>query len=377
MREIGTPQWDAKNKRWKLGVQRNGKRKWFYSSLSGKTGMRECEEKAHQWLDGGLHTEGFPKVESAVMAWLEEVKTNTGMSSYRQYEGLARNYIIPEIGSLRVDKLKTEQQIQSIINKAFKSGAQGHELSKKTLMNLRGTLTGFLKYCRKCGYTELRPEHLELPRRAKNPDRRILQPKDLQVLFSNNETSRGNNSPNTPKYEWFIHAFRFQVLTGLRPGELIGLKWKDIKKNLCSIRRSINYHGEVTPGKNENARRTFALPKRAADELAAQREMLRENGVESEYVFPRTSGEFVPHKMYRRHLLSYCAFNGIPDICPYELRHTWYSMNKSLPAELVKQMGGHSESMDTFGVYGHEVEGEREQTAELIDDVISRILGMS
>lgn len=50
MREIGTPQWDAKNKRRKLGVQRNGKRKWFSSSIPGKAGVRECEEKARQWL---------------------------------------------------------------------------------------------------------------------------------------------------------------------------------------------------------------------------------------------------------------------------------------------------------------------------------------
>lgn len=59
----------------------------------------------------------------------------------------------------------------------------------------------------------------------------------------------------------------------------------------------------------------------------------------------------------------------------HELRHTFISVNKSdLPLELMKSVVGHSQSMDTYGVYGHEIEGERHRAATIIDGVFRGIL---
>lgn len=44
------------------------------------------------------------------------------------------------------------------------------------------------------------------------------------------------------------------------------------------------------------------------------------------------------------------------------------------PAQLLKAFVGHSESMDTFGVYGHEVAGEKRRAAKIIDNVFERII---
>ena len=57
----------------------------------------------------------------------------------------------------------------------------------------------------------------------------------------------------------FIHAYRFQVLTGLRPGELVGLRWADVKGGTVFISRAVNVLGEQTRGKNDNAVRAFVL----------------------------------------------------------------------------------------------------------------------
>ena len=43
-------------------------------------------------------------------------------------------------------------------------------------------------------------------------------------------------------------------------------------------------------------------------------------------------------------------------------------------AELVKQMGGHSLAMETFGVYGHVIDGEMEKFAKLVDRILSDVL---
>lgn len=58
----------------------------------------------------------------------------------------------------------------------------------------------------------------------------------------------------------------------------------------------------------------------------------------------------------------------------HELRHTTVSLVKTeLPEELLKRVVGHSKSMDTFGVYGHDVQGELDRAATILDTVFDRI----
>lgn len=45
-----------------------------------------------------------------------------------------------------------------------------------------------------------------------------------------------------------------------------------------------------------------------------------------------------------------------------------------MPLELLKGIVGHSASMDTIGVYGHEINGEKLLTAGIVDDVFARLL---
>lgn len=364
------PVWIEKRGLWRARVQKNGVRKEFTSSTPGRAGKREVLERAEKWLAGGL-SDRDPTVAEVAAEWLEKVLQNTGKTSWRQYNTHVRNYIVPVIGSLHMSQLTNEQQLQDVIDKAFRCGVRdGRELSAKTLTNLRGTITAILRYARKAGYTTLHAENVQIPKRARRGERRAMQPDELRTLFASDETIRCREIVT----DRLIHAYRFQVLTGLRPGELIGLQWSDISGGRCQIRRSINYHGEVTPGKNYNARRTFIIPALAVEELKKQKAMLNADGVCSDYVFPDDEGNPLRHKNYRRALLRYCTHNGIEDTCPYELRHTWYSINKSLPVELVKQMGGHSESMDTFGVYGHQIDGEAERFALMLNDTIGSIL---
>lgn len=55
-------------------------------------------------------------------------------------------------------------------------------------------------------------------------------------------------------------------------------------------------------------------------------------------------------------------------ISPYELRHTAFSIAQTLPEDLVKKMGGHSQNMDTFGMYGHKIDGDMQLTFRLMEE---------
>lgn len=101
---------------------------------------------------------------------------------------------------------------------------------------------------------------------------------------------------------WFINAWRFDVLTGMRRGEIAGLEWTDIDEDsILSINRAINDQKEETLGKNDNAVRSFVLSKLMKEVLADQRALLKANGIISPWVFPDESGNrAIPDHIYKR-----------------------------------------------------------------------------
>ena len=70
----------------------------------------------------------------------------------------------------------------------------------------------------------------------------------------------------------------------------------------------------------------------------------------------------------------YCRVNELQAVSPYELRHTFVSVVKTLPAGEIKPLVGHSADMDTFGVYGHALTGDAENTAQAVNSVFLRVL---
>lgn len=363
MKRTNTATWYESKRRWQIKVQKNGIRKTFYRRFPGRAGQRECNAKADAWLDDGVENPNT-KLSRLTAEYLENLKLTASTSHYTQYEKYLRLYIDPKIGNVRISDLH-EQHLQSVIDYGYSK-----KLAKKALQNIRGCITAFMKYCRKCKYTTLFPEDLTIPRGAVSKPKSILQPDDLRKLFNIDSTEyRGK-----PAHELFINAYRFEVSTGLRPGEVIGLKWSDIANSTVFLKRSINVYGEETNGKNENAQRIFTLTEISRAILNVQREHQEQNGIETECVFSDEYGECVKENRYYKRWVHYCEVNGIQKTTAYEMRHTFVSVVKSLPEGYLKQLVGHSKDMDTYGVYSHEFLGDSKKTAELVEDIFGKIL---
>jgi len=56
------------------------------------------------------------------------------------------------------------------------------------------------------------------------------------------------------------------------------------------------------------------------------------------------------------------------------MRHTFISIAKNLSTGEIRALVGHSKSMDSWGVYGHEVQGERQRTAKKLEAIFSEIV---
>ena len=349
----GTAKWEEKHNRWRIAVQKDGERRQFYSSTPGRTGQREANAKADAWLSGEIDRSRM-KVSDVYALFMEQEKGRGSSANFESVESIGRIWILPKIGKKKISALRLGDY-QAVLIDAEKAGK-----ARKTLSNIRGIISRFSKYCRQNGYSDVYTADLEVSKHTPKKEKNILQPEELRILFTSDTTILFGQ----PEYDTYINAYRLQVVTGLRPGELIGLKWSDVDQNEIHVRRSINVRGETTKGKNDNAIRNIPITPLVWRILDDQKQVNP-----SGYIFCIAS----EHTYYNR-WKRYCTYNGLPHHSLYELRHTFVSIAKVLPEGKLKTIVGHSKSMDTFDVYGHELNGELRESAQILDAEFERLL---
>lgn len=312
-RRTNTAVWLEKLGRWQINVQKDGKRRSFYSFKPGRTGQREANKKADDWLDKGVSSRR-KTVADVWPEYLEQRQITTSESNWKPMESRWRTWIAPNLGRKKLEAL-TDQDLQHVLD-------------------------------------------LAIPASARYKGKRILQPDGLSILMRSDETVlRGK-----PVQDSFIHYYRLAVLTGMRPGELLGLEWGDIDGAVLRLYRARNVRGAITEGKNQNALRTVALSSLAIQELEAQRALTGS----ARRVFADASESTIRHRWQ-----TYCDHNGIPYCSLYELRHTFVSIAQNLPEGQLKALVGHSRSMDTYGIYAHPVQGQTQQISTALDQLFS------
>ena len=372
-----TAVWLPNQSRWQIKVQKDGVRKTFTSAKPGRTGQREANRKADAWLDEGIGNT-TKRCAEVWAEYLSSVKATAGSSYAGQVEKTGRNYILPVIGPRRISDLNVGM-LQDVLNRAYREGSLNPDskrpskgnLSRKTLQGIRGVEMNFVKWARQHQYTSLRPEdEVVVPSGARLKGRKVLQPDALRTLLSTDtRVVRGK-----VEFDENVHAYRIAVMTGLRPGELLGLRVGDVIGSELHICRAINTLNEETSGKNENAIRVVVLHPMAAEEIQRQlQQRASEEGQLSDndpvFLLKNEQSLYNYWKFYQRS-------NGIePPISLYELRHTFVSVAKTLPIGIVKDIVGHSQNMDTYGIYAHELTGDAENAARAVSGVFAQLLG--
>lgn len=355
--------WLPKYERWQINVQRDGIRRTFTSSRPGRAGQREANAKADRWLDEGIENEHIT-VAALWDRFLESKKAEVGSGRYRVVMYFGRSWLLPKMGRMQMGRV-TEVHLQDLLDDMYRRG-----LAHATIESNRATLTSFMRYARKARCSTVVPEDLHISRKAPRGEKEIMRPDELRILFTSDDTTYNAK----PSKEWYIHAFRLAVLTGLRPGELRGLKPSDRFGQTLTVSRSVNVREEITQGKNPHARRSFVLTPLAAAEWDAQLAMLEAAGIESDWLFPDEDGVLPKYTIFKWRWDVYCKANGIRGLNLYELRHTFVSIVQNLPEGYLKNLVGHSASMDTRGTYAHAQEGDAEKTAALVQDIFADYL---
>lgn len=337
-----------------------GKSHSFSSSVPGTKGRKEVIQKYEQWYYD--ESSGEKTVSKVASEFLDDVKARRGSTSeaYSQYERYIRLYIAPVCGSRKIRKM-TLRDWQSVINEAT---GRNKPLSEKTLKNLRGIIMGIIKFGYEDYQCELLRGDLYIPKGHSKKEKEILQREDVKRLLE-------------PSELWYYPLFVMGLLTGARPGELLGLQLDDITPDRIIIRRSVNASGQITEGKTANSKRMIPLGNLARSVIQDTIKRNERYNLRTKWIFCSPNGSMGSQSTMRNHWLQLKKERNLPGSV-YSLRHTFISMMKNvMPEQMIKDIVGHSVSMTTFETYGHILEDDDRRAAQIIDLAYGQNLGQN
>jgi integrase len=286
------------------------------------------------------------------------------VASYRSNLDL---HILPALGHITLRDL-TPQDVQSFLNARSRTG-----LSPRSVQYLRAILRAALAQALRWGYVERNAAALTTPPRQKPKEIEALSADDAQrLIYATRDDRLGN-------------LFTTALYTGMRQGELLGLRWPDVDLDAGTLRvrqavQKIDDHWQFVEPKSANARRTVPLCEPVVEVLRRQKERVRSMRQHADMawqewglVFPSAVGTPLDGSNVTHHLQRRLEDATLPRVTFHTLRHTCGSLlhQEGVPARTIMEILGHSQITLTLGTYCHATNAMFDEVAH----ALARALG--
>lgn len=265
-------------------------------------------------------------------------------TTIQDYRGYLRRHLEPFFGPRQLDRIDAPRVTSYLKRKR----AEG--LSSKTVQNHLNFLHGVFAFSMKRGWASSNPvAQVDRPKRARSPHRRLrfLSPVELNALI--------RSTPDDALGDVEGPLYLTAAMTGLRQGELLGLRWCDVDWPAGRIRVADNYtRGSFDSPKSEHGRRSVPMADRVARELELhfQRSLYR---MDDDLVFchPET-GHVLDASKVRKRFKAALAEARVNRITFHELRHTFGTQMAAAGAPLraIQEWMGHADAKTTE-IYAH------------------------
>ena len=316
--------------------------------------MQELSKRLNPINTGKYRPQSTKKLRDFVRGdWEPVVVPTLKYSTQQQYAYLLNLHILPAFGERRLCTLE-RREIQDFLAAKLRS-----RLSWKTVSLLRMLFGRVLGSAEKWGYITGNPARLtELPRRTYTKQIAVLSPEQIQQLA---ESLR----------EPIRSLALLLVLTGLRIGELLALRWKnlDLSQALLRIRETV-YDGHFDEPKTKRSCREIPLGPETVGILAA----LYGKGIHLDaLVFAGRTGKPLDRRnLLRREIEPVCKRVGLPRISWHSFRHCHATLLDGVGAPLgtVQALLGHASSKVTRQVYLHAIPSEQRRAVEALEQLV-------
>lgn len=373
---------DGKQVGWRasltIGRSDNGglKRKDFYGKTKKEVQTKMDDYKKQMSL--GLLMNDKITVDQWFFTWLFDFKSkDLAPSTFECYEGVYRLYIKDsDIGDIKLMDLRTAH-----LQRYYTKLLDIDKLDASNVRRINKTLKTCLKEAVKQGYLQKNwCDDVNLPKSKKEDNIKALSKDDQLRLL---ESLKGID------LELLI---TFALGTGLRLGEVLGLKWSDIdfKEHTLSVQRSVRRVVEIqrdgtrerilkeVPPKTENSFRIVPIPDTILLKLKSYKKVqnklilsLGEDYQNNNYVFCNDNGTIMDPKKPNRRLSTVLKSNNIELITFHGLRHTYCTrlFEAGVPPKTVQSLVGHSDIETTMNIYTHVMKETKMEAVDKINSI--------
>jgi integrase len=284
-------------------------------------------------------------VEEAGAAYVDHLEhvMERKRTTLQDYRGYLRRHLAPFFGVRTLDRIDANQVTAYLLAKRREG------LHSKTVQNHLNFLNGLFRFAIKRGWATANPVALvDRPKSARSAHRRIrfLQPEELEAVL------RAVPADELGAVERPLYLTA--AMTGLRQGELIGLRWVDVDWPARRVRVADNYTRGAFDSPKSHRGRSVPMADRLAGELERhfQRSLFR---ADDDLVFchPLTGHVLDASKLRKRFAVA-LERAGVHAITFHELRHTFGTQMAAAGAPLraIQEWMGHADA-STTEIYAH------------------------
>ena len=350
--------------------------KTIYKNVLAKT-QKDCKEKLKRAIEENSKVDTVKAEQYTVGQWMDVwfencAKIKVRPSSHKTYRGYIDNHIKPNIGKVLLSKLSS-LDLQKLYKKLLSGGRveriesknQPKGLSAKTVRNINQVISSAMDFA------------IDQRLIASNPTDGCALPKlehrEMKTLPAEQLASFLREAKESGVFELYY----IELATGLRRGELLGLKWEDIdlEQGIIHVRRQIaRIDGKIVeaPLKTKNSYRSVSIGQDAVEILKEQRKK-----ADSEYVFPSPTGGPISPDSVLKMLHRVLKRAELPKIRFHDMRHTFatVALQNDVDIKTVSGMLGHYSAGFTLDTYAHVTTAAQRQAANTMSSILSDAAG--
>jgi integrase len=309
-------------------------------------------------LAAGLDTSKIT-VEDYMRGWLEQQRKlgKRAPQTLKVYSWAIDSHLAPALGGIQLAKLKTDQ-VETMLTDMRDNGASRETMRRVFMILNRAVEQAVVR--EKLDRNRVRGAVVPEPINGGNPSRAMTE-EELRIFI---DAIAGDD---------LELLYVLMLWTGLRPGEVCGLRWDDLElegsEPLLHVRQALRLnpggHWEYVVPKTAGSVRTLALApelvarlrkhwtRPGSKALAEARLRAGSLWVDDNLVFASDTGR--PILNLGRRMRNLCRDTGIGHWHPHELRHTWVTRcsESGVRIEALADAAGHSTTAMTEGTYRH------------------------
>lgn len=304
--------------------------------------------------------------------WLPARRSKVGPNTINLYRLIVRAYVVPGIGLVELQHLRPSHLDALYAELLAGGGRKGKPLSPKTVRNVHTTIHTALSEAVRLGRISRNPAELATPSGGSSREMQTWTAEQVGAFLHHVREDR------------LYAAWLTLATTGLRRGELLGLRWKDtdLEAGRLAIRRTLVLVGgqpTVLDPKTRKSRRNVPIPAETVVALKAHRTAQKRERValgpgyqDSGLVFCREDGAPLHPGTFSEHFERHAKAAGLPKIRVHDIRHTFatLALQAGIPAKVVSETLGHAGVAITLDTYSHVVPGMQEDAAAKVAALI-------